>query len=239
MKYSASSQNSKALVENQTRRKIKVLRSDNGGEYTSTKFDSLCREAGIKRELIVPYNPQQNGVVERKNQSIIEISKSLIHDMDLPMSYWVEACNTTMYILNRCPHRILRDMTLEEAFTGVKPYLSHLHVFGSPIYIHVPKEKRTKLEPSSMKGIFVGYSDTSKAYRVYIPTQRKTVVSRDVKFDERASSSHDFPSVIEESEEVVVPKTEPKAHDEPNSSEDEVRLGSICPHLPPQPMQGD
>jgi transposase InsO family protein len=67
----------KALVENQIGRKIKVLHSDNGGEYTSMKFDSLCREVGIKRELTVPYNPQQNGVVERKNKSIIETAKSL------------------------------------------------------------------------------------------------------------------------------------------------------------------
>jgi hypothetical protein len=85
------------------------------------------------------------------------------------MSFWVEASNTAMYILNRYPHRILKDMTTKETFTYFKPNISHLHVFGSQVYIHVSKEKRSKLEPSSMKGIFVGYSETSKAYRVYVP----------------------------------------------------------------------
>jgi len=74
-----------------------------------------------------------------------------------------------VYTFNKCAHMIFRDMTLEEAFTGVKPNLSHLLVFDSPIYIHVPEKKMTKLEPSNMKGSFVGYNDTSKAYRVCIP----------------------------------------------------------------------
>jgi transposase InsO family protein len=92
----------KALVENQTRKKIKVLRSDNGGEYTSKEFEGFCKEAGIKRELIVSYNPQHNGVAERKNRSIIGAAKAMIHDQDLPMFLWEEACNTTVYIQNRC-----------------------------------------------------------------------------------------------------------------------------------------
>jgi len=87
----------KTLVENQTRKKIKVLRLDNGGEYTSNELKDFCKEAGIKREMIVSYNPQHNGVAERKNQSIIGSSKAMIHDQDFPMFLWVEACNTTVY----------------------------------------------------------------------------------------------------------------------------------------------
>jgi transposase InsO family protein len=74
----------KTLVENQTGKKIKVLRSDNGGEYTSNDFKDFCKEAGIKRELTVSYNPQQNGVAERKNRSIIGAAKAMIHDQDCP-----------------------------------------------------------------------------------------------------------------------------------------------------------
>jgi hypothetical protein len=119
----------------------------------------------------------------------------MIHDQDLPMFLWGEASSTTVYIQNRSPHRILGDKTPEEAFTSVKPEVSHLRIFGCPVYIHVPKEKRTKLEPSGKKGTFVGYNETSKAYRIYIPGQRQIEVSRDVTFDEdttfrRSRESH-------------------------------------------------
>jgi transposase InsO family protein len=159
----------KALVENLSGRKIKVLRSDNGGEYTSNEFKDFCREAGIKRELTTPYNPQQNGVAERKNRSIVEAAKAMIHDQNLPMHLWAEASSTTVYVQNKSPHKILGNKTPEEVFTGKKPEVNHLRIFGCPVYIHVPKEKRTKLEPSGKKGTFVGYSETSKAYRIYIP----------------------------------------------------------------------
>jgi transposase InsO family protein len=77
----------RAQIENQTGNKIKVLRSDNGGEYTSNEFKDFYKKAGIKRELTVSYNPQQNGVVERKNRSIIGSSKAMIHDQEFPMFF--------------------------------------------------------------------------------------------------------------------------------------------------------
>lgn len=116
-----SFQELKALVENQTGRHIRVLRTDNGGEFTSNDFNNFCRDTGIKMELIVPYNPQQNGVPERKNRSICEATKAIIHDQDLPMFLWVEASSTTVYVQNRSPHQILGDTTPKEAFIGVKP----------------------------------------------------------------------------------------------------------------------
>jgi hypothetical protein len=135
------------------------------------------------------------------------------------MFLWAESCNTTIYIQNRCPHKILEDKTPEEAFTGVKPEVSHFRIFGCPIYIHVLVEKRTKLEPSSRKGLFVGYSETSKAYKVYIPEQRKTVVSRDVKFEEDFASkkSHE-PIPVTENEEQEAPKVEPRSPKTPTIS---------------------
>ena len=88
----------KALIENLSEKKIKILRSDNGGEFTSYEFNYFCKEAGIKRELTFPYNPQQNGVAERKNRSIMEAVKYMIHDQDLPMYLWEEASRTTIYV---------------------------------------------------------------------------------------------------------------------------------------------
>ena len=88
----------KALIENLYERKIYILKSDNGGEFTSNEFNDFCKEDRIKRELTIPYNPQQNGVVERKNKSIMEVVKAIIHDQDLPVYLWAEASRTTVYV---------------------------------------------------------------------------------------------------------------------------------------------
>jgi hypothetical protein len=145
--------------------------------------------------LTIPYNPQQSGVAERKNMSIVEAVNAMIRDKNIPMFLWVEASNTTVYIQNKSPHRILEDKTPEEAFIGVKPKVIHLRIFGCPIYIHVPKEKRTKLEPFGKEGTFVGYSEISKAYKIYIPGQHQIEVIDDVTFNEeiifrRSRESH-------------------------------------------------
>jgi hypothetical protein len=116
----------------------------------------------------VPYNPQQNGVVERKNMTICEAAKAMMFDQDLTNSLWEKATSTAVYIQNRCPHATFKDKTPEEVFLGIKPEVGHLRIFGCPVYIHVPKEKRTKMEPSGKKGVFVGYSESSKAYRIYV-----------------------------------------------------------------------
>jgi transposase InsO family protein len=180
-------QDFKAYVENLTERKIKVLRSDNGGEYTSRDFSDFYIEVGIKRECIVPYNPQQNGVAENKNITIIEETKEMIHDQNIPMILWAESSMTVVCVQNKIPHQILKNMTLEEVFTGVKPEVGHFRIFGCLVYIHVPKEKRTNLEPSGRKGTFVGYSESLKEYQIYILGQRQIEVSRDVTFEEKIS----------------------------------------------------
>jgi hypothetical protein len=137
--------------------------------------------------LTAPYNPQQNGVVERKKRTICEAAKAMMFDQDLPNFLWEEATSTAVYIQNRCPHAILKDKTPEEVFSGIKPKVGHLRIFGFYVYIHVPKEKRTKMEPSGKKGVFLGYRENSKAYGIYVPGQRKIEVRRDVTFHEEAA----------------------------------------------------
>jgi hypothetical protein len=179
----------KVLVENLSEKKIKILRLDNGGEFTSEEFKAFCKEGGIKRELSTPYNPQQNGVAERKNRTIMEAVKAMIHDQDLLMHMWEEAAKTVVYVQKKSPHRVLGNKTPEEMFIGENPKVIHLRIFGYPVYVHVPKDKRSKLDPLGKKRIFVGYSETSKAYKVYIPGHRHSETSRDVAFDEDASFS--------------------------------------------------
>jgi hypothetical protein len=171
-------------VENQTRKKIKVLRLNNGGQYTSTEFNDFYAREGIKRELTVPYNLQHNRVVERKNKAIVGAARAMLHNQGIPLFLWTEACNTAIYLQNKSPHRVLGNKTPEEAFSVKKPKVGHFSIFECLTYSHVPSQKRTKLEPTTEKGIFVGYSETSKAFLIYIPSLRKTVVRRDVRFEE-------------------------------------------------------
>jgi hypothetical protein len=190
----------KDKIENLTNKKIKTLRTDNGGEYTSKEFVAFCKSAWIRRELTVPHNPQQNGVAERKNRSTKEIVKALLNDQGLSLFLWGEEAMTTIYVNNRSPHCILKDMTPEEAFSGKKSNVENLRIFGCHVYSHIPKDNRNKLEPSVKKGIFVGYSDSSKAYRIYIPKQHKIEVSRDITFNENMAFKKSIDETIEEEE---------------------------------------
>jgi hypothetical protein len=114
----------------------------------------------------------------------------------------IEAASTADYIQNRCPHKSLKEKTPEEVFTGKKLSLDDLRIFGSHIYILIPKKKRTKPEPSGKKGTFVGYSETSKAYRIYVPRKKYIEVNGDVTFHEEAAfrRSKELPCYTEEQE---------------------------------------
>ena len=160
----------KALVKNLSKKNINTLRSDNGGEFTSKEFKDLCKEVGVKRDLTTPYSPQQNGVIERNNRSIMEAVKAMIHYQYLPMHLWDDATKTEVYVQNKISHSSLGKKILEEMFTGEKPEVIHMKIFGCPVYLDFCREKISKLNPSIKKVIFVRYSDQSKDYRIYIPS---------------------------------------------------------------------
>ena len=101
---------------------------------------NFFKDFGIKRELTTPYNPQQNSVVEWKNRTILEVVKTMIHDQDLPMCLWEKATMAVVYIQNRLSHSVLGLKTLEEMFSGKKLEVSHLKIFGCPMFMHIPKE---------------------------------------------------------------------------------------------------
>ena len=89
--------------------------------------------------MTTPYNPQKNGVIERKNRTIMEVERTMLHDQDLPMHLWEEASKTTVYVQNHTANRVLENKTPEEVFFGKKPKVSHLEIFGCIVYIHIPK----------------------------------------------------------------------------------------------------
>jgi hypothetical protein len=165
---------------------------------------------------------------KEEEQTIIEATKAMIHDHSLPMILWAEACMTTVYVQNRSPHQILKNITPEEAFTGVKPEIGHFRIFGCPVYFHVPKEKRSKLDPSGRKGTFVGYSESSKAYRIYIPGQRQIEVSRDVIFEEEIAFQRSRESQMEiDSETIPSP---------PSTVQRETTIIPVDPVVPVDPV---
>jgi hypothetical protein len=174
----------KALVEKQSGHQIQRLRTDNGGEYVSNNFTSYCTTQGIQMQHTVPYTPQQNGVAERKNHTLKEMANCMIQSKGLSLQYWVEAINCANYIVNRTPTKALKNITPDEAWTKIKPDVSHFRVFGSIAWAHILDEKRKSLQPKSERCIFVVYSEDVKGYILLQPHCNEIILRRDVKFDE-------------------------------------------------------
>ncbi|KAG6457289.1 hypothetical protein O3G_MSEX010208 [Manduca sexta] len=173
----------KRLVENETNLKIKMLRTDNGREYVNKQFQSFLQEHGIKHQTTIPYSPQQNGVAERANRTIMEAGRCMLQEAGLDRRFWAEALNTAIYIKNKSPSKAVRGMTPEEKWSGNKVNLSNLKVFGCVAYALTPNEKRKKLDAKSKQFVFVGYCNESKGYRLIDPENpSKCVKSRDVQF---------------------------------------------------------
>ena len=128
--------------------------------------------------------PQQNGVCERKNHTILNMVQSLLIRSCIPKSFWPEAVNWSIHILNRCPILVVQNMTPEEAWSRRKPAVDHFRIFGCVAYAHIPNQKRKKLDDKGEKCSFLGVSDQSKAYKLYNPNTKKILVSRDVIFYE-------------------------------------------------------
>ncbi|GJU97516.1 retrovirus-related pol polyprotein from transposon TNT 1-94 [Tanacetum coccineum] len=124
----------KARVELDSRRKIKCLRTDNGGEYTGDEFDTYCRQEGIKRQFTTAYTPQLNGVAERMNKTLLERARAMLATASLGKSFWVEAVNTVCYVINRSPSTAVELKTPMKMWTGKPINYSDLHIFGSPVY---------------------------------------------------------------------------------------------------------
>ena len=206
----------KALVENQTGKRIKALRSDNGGEYVSNAFSKYLKAHGIHHQKTVAYTPEQNGVAERANRTIVERARSMLHAEGMGYEFWAEAVATAVYLKNLSPTKALPDMTPEEAWSGSRPSVSHLRSFGCKAYAHVPDQQRTKLDSKTTECIFLGYSIDSKAYRLFNLSTRAVIKSRDVVFDERLEEkAKDDTAIIIESESMVDEKTvlqDPSSH---------------------------
>ncbi|KAD3337069.1 hypothetical protein E3N88_32589 [Mikania micrantha] len=141
----------KLKVENEEGIKLKMLRTDRGGEFTSNEFTQFCKDNGIAGQLTAPYSPQQNGVVERRNITMLSTTRSMLKAMSMPQNFWAEAVRHTIYVLNRVLTKALTDCTPYEALECRKPNLGSVRVFGCVAYSKVPSQHLTKLHDRSIK----------------------------------------------------------------------------------------
>ena len=171
-------------VTNHYNAKIKIFRSDNGGEYTRHVFKEHLASHVILHQTSCPYTPQQNGVAERKNRHLMEVARSMMFYTSVPKRHWSDAVMTASYLINRTPTKILNDQSPFEVLNKSKPVLEHLRIFGCVCYVLVSGEMRNKLEEKSTKAMMIGYSTSQKGYKCFDPNTRRVLVSREVKFFE-------------------------------------------------------
>jgi transposase InsO family protein len=181
----------KAEVEKQCGKQIKIVRSDRGGEYygrytedgqAPRPFAKFLQEHGIVAQYTMPGSLDQNGVVERRNRTLLDMVRSMLSNSNLPKSLWAEALKTAVYILNRVPTKAV-PKTPFELWKGWKPSLRHMPVWGCPSEVRIYNPQEKKLDPRTISGYFIGYAERSKGYRFYCPSHSTRIVeSRNAKF---------------------------------------------------------
>ena len=175
-----------AQLKGQTGKEVKTIRSDNGGEYFGGELVNWLAELGIRHESSAPHTPQHNGVSERTNRTLMEAARSQMHAKKVPIELWGESIASATYVLNRAS-TTKSNVTPFANWYGRKPDVTHLRAFGCQAFVHIPDAVRRKLDANAQTGIMVGYCNESKAYRVWNPTTRRIIISRDVIFNEGAT----------------------------------------------------
>ena len=172
-------------VENETGSKVKILRTDNGLEFVNREVQKLLQDRGVAHQRTVHYTPEQNGKAEREMRTIVEAARTVLQARNLNKEMWAEAVHYVTYILNNSGTSEVQGKFPTEVWSGKpvsKEIIENFHVFGSEVWVHIPKQKRLKWDPKSECCIFVGYDLNTKGYRVFYPKSRKIDVVRDVVF---------------------------------------------------------
>ncbi|GKB75439.1 retrovirus-related pol polyprotein from transposon TNT 1-94 [Tanacetum coccineum] len=189
-------------IQNQLGCTIVSIRTDHGREFDNeVQFGEFCNANGITHNFSAPRTPQSNGVVERKNRTLQEMSRTMLNEQSLPQKFWCNAVDTSTYILNRILIRAILGKTPYEILRGRKPTLDYFRVFGSKCFILNTKDYLTKFDPKSYEGVFLGYSQNSKAYIILNKHTRKIEESLNVTFDETPPPSKTSPLVDDDLDE--------------------------------------
>ncbi|GJR76169.1 retrovirus-related pol polyprotein from transposon TNT 1-94 [Tanacetum coccineum] len=176
----------KTEVENQLGKKIKVVRSDRGGEYVAP-FAELCAKHGIRHEFTAPYSPQQNGIAERKNRTLKEMVTAMLISSGMSQDMWGEAILTATYLLNKIPRKE-KEETPYELWMGRKPSYQYLRVWGCLAKVAVPTPKAQKIGPKSVDCIFIGYAKKSTAYRFIVHESKNPDIQKNTIMESRNAS---------------------------------------------------
>jgi hypothetical protein len=175
-------------AQNEFGLRIKKIRSDNGTEFKNSQIEGFLEDEGIKHEFSSHYTPQQNGVVERKNRTLLDMARTMLDEYKTPDRFWAEAINTACYSINRLYlHRILKK-TSYELLTGKKPNVSYFRVFGSKCFILIKRGRKSKFAHKVVEGFLLGYDSNTRAYRVFNKSTGLVEVSCDNVFDETNGS---------------------------------------------------
>jgi hypothetical protein len=175
-------------AQNEFGLRIKKIRSDNETEFKNAQIEGFFEDEGIKHEFSSPYTPQQNGVVERKNRTLLDMARTMLDEYKTPDRFWAEAINTVCYSINRLYlHRILKK-TSYELVTGKKPNVSYFRVFVSKCFILVKRGRKSKFAPKVVEGFLLDYDSNTRAYRVFNKSTGLVEVSCDIVFDETNGS---------------------------------------------------
>lgn len=168
------------MPRSETGQLVHSLRTDDGGESTNQSWKNWLSNKGIRLESSAPYTHEQNGLSERANRTVVEGGRCLLHAKHLPLELWGEAIACTVYTLN-CVSNTVLPTTPYQMWSGTKPNISHLRIFGSVAYIHIPRAECRKLDSKNLKCFFVGYD----------PAGSRIKISRDVTFDEQLTHFQD------------------------------------------------
>jgi hypothetical protein len=213
-------------AQNEFGLRIKKIRSDNGTEFKNSQIEGFLEEEGIKHEFSSPYTPQQNGVVERKNRTLLDMARTMLDEYKTPDRFCAEAINTACYSINRLYlHRILKK-TSYELFTGKKPNVSYFRVFGSKCFILVKRGRKSKFAPKVVEGFLLGYDSNTRAYRVFNKSTGLVEVSCDIVFDETNGSQVEQVDLDELDDEEA-----------PCVALRNMSIGDVCPKESEEPIQ--
>jgi hypothetical protein len=213
-------------AQNEFGLRIKKIRSDNGTEFKNSKIEGFLEDEGIKHEFSSPYTPQQNGVVERKNRTLLDMARTMLDEYKTPGWFWAEAINTACYSINRLYlHRILKK-TSYELLTGKKPNVSYFRVFGSKCFILVKRGRKSKFAPKAVEGFLLGYDSNTRAYRVFNKSIGLVEVSCDIVYDGTNGS---------QVEQVDLDELDDK--EAPCVALRNMSIGDVCPKESKEPTQ--
>jgi hypothetical protein len=213
-------------AQNEFRLRIKKIRSDNGMEFKNSQIEGFLDEEGIKHEFSSPYTPQQNGVVERKNRTLLDMARTLLDEYKTPDWFWAEAINTAYYSINQLYlHRILKKISYE-LLTGKKPNISYFRVFGSKCFILIKRGRNSKFSPKAVEGFLLGYDSNTRAYRVFNKSIGLVEVSCDIVFDETNGSQVEQVDLDELDDEEA-----------PCVALRNMSIGDVCPKESKEPTQ--